>query len=199
MPVVINKNIESGGSLFVWRVDETLKELEESYPELVRSDRCKSFNHDLRRTEWLVARAILTEVGLPISLAYSEHGKPFYKNGPKISLTHSRNYVAVITHPHSEVGIDVQEIVSKVERIKHKYCNAEELKWAKATKQLTLIWSCKEALFKIKEKDVFFKEDITVLAPDPEMDKVNVVYKDSEKYTGRITQLEDYLLVYIIE
>jgi len=28
MPLVINKDIELGGSLFVWRVDETLKELE---------------------------------------------------------------------------------------------------------------------------------------------------------------------------
>ncbi len=187
-----------GAQVGIWHVSESLGELEKSLPEEVKTKKYQRFNHELRKIEWLGARSLLRAMDLPLKIEYTEHGKPHYSKGPKISLTHSRDYVCIITHPSAEVGIDVQEIVEKVARIKNKFCNAEELNWASSIEDYTLIWSAKEALFKIKEKEVLFKEHMTV-KPPVLASEIEVVFKEIENYIGRLEVLENYQLVYMVQ
>ena len=197
MPVLEIKKVEKGATLGLWKIDESLAELVSMLPVLATSKKYERFHHDTRRIEWLVARALMREMEMSWDLEYSEHGKPFYIKGPKISISHSKDYVAIISHPESEVGIDVQEIVSKVERIKNKYCNASELTWAKNIEDYTFIWSAKEALFKVKERNVHFSEDIKVFPPEGAF--VKIEFRDQRIYRGELLSIEGYKGVYVIE
>ena len=166
MPLKELREIKGGAELGIWKLTESVSELESLMSVEVASEKYKGFNHDLRRLEWLGARALMSQMGLKKTLQYTEHGKPFYPAGPKISISHSKDFIAIITHPENEVGIDVQEIVGKVSIIKHKFCNTNELDWATSDKDFTIIWSAKEAVFKVKERNVLFKEHIQVNRPE---------------------------------
>ena len=196
MPIKEIIKTDTGATIGIWQLTETVTQLEKQLPTLAQSKKYSTLNHQLRKLEWLGARALMKELQLGWELQYTENGKPFYSNGPKISLTHSKDYIAIITHHFSEVGIDVQEIVEKVTRIKHKFCNAQELEWAKTTEDFTLIWSAKEAVFKIKEKNVLFKEDILVI---PAADGLNLTFRATQKLKGEVLQLDGYQCVYAVE
>ncbi len=196
MPCLEIYNHYTEATIGLWKVEESVCELESWFPELITGEKYLSFNHNLRKLEWLVARALMKEMGLSWHLSYSEHGKPFYAEGPKISLTHSKDYVAIITHPTNEVGIDVQEIVPKVERIKHKYCNAKELNWARSVEDFTLIWSAKEAMFKVKERNVNFSEDIAVSVVSDQ--KLRIAFRSTEVYSAHLLDLDGYQGVFMV-
>lgn len=197
MPLKELREIKGGAELGIWKLTERVSELESLMSEEVATEKYKGFNHDLRRLEWLGARALMSKMGLKKTLQYTEHGKPFYPLGPKISISHSKDFIAIITHPENEVGIDVQEVVDKVRRIKHKFCNTHELDWATSDEDFTIIWSAKEALFKVKERNVLFKEDIQVSRP--ENGQLHITYKESQAYSGVLLSLKDYEGVYVVE
>lgn len=72
--------------------------------------------------------------------------------------------VAVAVHQELPIGIDIQFITSKVIRIKNKFLNEEELKQCRSdAMELSLYWSCKEALFKVYgKKDAFLKSNFHI-------------------------------------
>lgn len=196
MPLAFIKNTDSDATLGLWRLSESLEELESALQSLTQTQAYSELHHKLRKMEWLGARTLMKAMDLSWDLEYSKHGKPYYSDGPKISLTHSKDYIAIISHPEREVGIDVQEVLEKVARIKHKFCNAEELKWAETVEDFTLIWSAKEAVFKIKEKNVHFKEDILV---HKGKDALDLTFRESQKLIGNTLDLEGYQCVYCVE
>ena len=197
MPLKELREIKGGAELGIWKLTESVSELESLMSDEVISEKYKGFNHDLRRLEWLGARALMSEMSLKKTLQYTEHGKPFYPSGPKISISHSKDFIAIIAHPENEVGIDVQEVVDKVRRIKHKFCNPHELNWATSDEDFTIIWSTKEALFKVKERNVLFKEDIQVSRP--KNGHVHITYKENQVYLGVLLNLKNYEGVYLVE
>ncbi|HCY45247.1 MAG TPA: hypothetical protein DHU89_01095 [Flavobacteriales bacterium] len=197
MPLKELREIKGGAELGIWKLTESVSELESLMSVEVASEKYKGFNHDLRRLEWLGARALMSQMGLKKTLQYTEHGKPFYPAGPKISISHSKDFIAIITHPENEVGIDVQEIVGKVSIIKHKFCNTNELDWATSDKDFTIIWSAKEAVFKVKERNVLFKEHIQVNRP--ENGQLQITFKESQVYSGVLLNLKNYEGVYVVE
>ena len=197
MPLKELREIKGGAELGIWKLTESVSELESLMFVEVASEKYKGFNHDLRRLEWLGARALMSKMGLKKTLQYTEHGKPFYPAGPKISISHSKDFIAIITHPENEVGIDVQKIVGKVSIIKHKFCNTNELDWATSDKDFTIIWSAKEAVFKVKERNVLFKEHIQVNRP--ENGQLQITFKESQVYSGVLLNLKNYEGVYVVE
>ena len=70
------------------------------------------------------------------------------------SISHCGNYAAAIVSSTERVGIDIEIITPRVERIKHKFLHADELSFVhtygreKQIPLLTLLWSVKEAMFK---------------------------------------------------
>ena len=197
MPLKELREIKGGAQLGICILTESVSELENFMPAEVSTEKYKEFNHDLRRLEWLGSRALMSEMGLDGVLQYTEHGKPFYLAGPKISISHSKDFIAIITHPKNEVGVDIQEIVDKVKKIMHKFCNKYELNWAISIEDFTKIWSAKEALFKVKERNVLFKEHIQV--SQPENGQLQITFKESQAYSGVLLNLKNYEGVYVIE
>lgn len=109
--------------------------------------------HQRRKTEWLTSRLLLQKVsGQAIdALQYTSEGKPYFSDGSKTSISHSKQMAAVIWHPNREVGIDIEEIRPQVSKIHHKFLSEAE-KNRVDTQNITLLtalWCAKEALYKL--------------------------------------------------
>ena len=85
-----------------------------------------------------------------VELIYDNNGKPFINNeNVHISVSHSHHLLALIVS-HQNVAIDVELISEKVERVKTKFLNDQELIETEIAdnKILTTYWCAKETLFK---------------------------------------------------
>lgn len=91
--------------------------------------------------------------------------KPHFTNYPlKFSISHSRNYVAVISSETNDVAIDIEVIQDKVLKIKHKFLHPNDFEQGDDLTKLTMIWSSKETIYKhYHTKELYsFKEQIAV-------------------------------------
>lgn len=127
---------------------------------------------DSRKIEWLQIRALLNHVfGQKVILHYTPEGKPFLKDFPgiELSVSHSKTIAAIALSKYFEVGIDVETIHPKMLKIADKFIHPTEQVQMDSLSTvmdklffLTIIWTAKEALFKIIGKDVEFKKDVRV-------------------------------------
>lgn len=159
MSLYIEKKINES-HLAIWQITESEQELfalallnEKSKSEV------RSFRSETRRKEWLTLRIVLRNV-LNVAhyddIVYDDKGKPHLKNGSGyISFSHTKNFAAVFFHPEKSVGIDVETIHPRIEKISRKFLNKDELTFVQNVKRiemLHIIWGCKEVLFKIYGK-----------------------------------------------
>lgn len=112
-----------------------------------------------RKREFLgvrIAMNILTKNN--VIIYYDENQKPFLTNDTfRISISHSRDYIAVIAHPEAGVGIDIECRTEKVLKVYRRFLNEDEqvdFYRENNTNLLEITWSAKEALFKIIGKEV---------------------------------------------
>ncbi|MCB0481884.1 MAG: 4'-phosphopantetheinyl transferase superfamily protein [Flavobacteriales bacterium] len=152
-------------SIYYWfcshSSDALRKEITLSEEEVVMFT---GFTHERRRKEFLAVRVLLKAFSGHEKIYYDTNGRPFLKSGKKISVSHSHG-VVMLGVCNSEIGVDVEKISPKIERIKHKFLNDLEFQWYNSLETLTLIWSVKEAIFKLYSKIVFleFAKDICVI------------------------------------
>ena len=90
-----------------------------------------------------------------IEIAHDENGTPFLKdNTLKISISHSKTKIAVITHSQKNVGIDIEQISQKILRIAERFLSKKELeKIQQSPENYTLAWAAKETAYKIIGKE----------------------------------------------
>ncbi|GAB1415574.1 hypothetical protein MASR2M117_09800 [Paludibacter sp.] len=106
---------------------------------------------DKRRMEFLAARILLNELTGRNVLVEYRNDKPFLKdNSLFISITHSKDYVAVITHHSFQTGIDLEIRNTRVSNIIGRFLNIREQKlFCLENSKIEIAWSAKEALYKI--------------------------------------------------
>ena len=135
------------------------------------------------------------------------HGKPYLVNLPyHISLSHSFDYAAVMISRSRPVGIDIEQIKEKVERIAEKFLSPRELGFItqdnNRIQQLYVCWCAKEAIYKCYgQKEVSFQDNITLEpfafeghgALGAGLDKGPV----SLDYVVEYMQYEDYMIGYV--
>lgn len=114
----------------------------------------------------------------PIHLTYSTNNCPQLLNLPfSLSISHSKDVVAVIISRSNPVGIDVEYIHPKVQRVADKFMSDDEMKDMPENKKdefLILHWSAKETLFKYYgEGELSFKEQLGLM-DTPQSDKGKV-------------------------
>lgn len=162
----------------LWKMDEPSEVL---YDKIILSDsdrvRFSTFGSERRKREFLAVRNILPQLtGQNAEIEYDEHGKPFLKKCEKfISISHSQDFAAVILSDEN-MGIDVESVSRKIERIAARFLSVEELTWINnlADSHLTKIiaWCAKEAIYKMMgQTDVEFREQIAIQPFVPEKDK----------------------------
>lgn len=161
MSLYSRENIANGTTLGIWKKEEQLDLLESVF--LLNSDEEIEYlkiSNEPRKKEWLSTRILLTELlGLRSQIFYNEYRKPYLKNhNSNITISHSKNFIAIIVSATYIPGIDIEHISERVAKVKHKFLIGDELEWCKNLDQLTACWSAKEAIFKIYEKNLDFHD-----------------------------------------
>ena len=152
---VISNQATQNCTIAIWRITETLEEL----LQLSNKISTANFNTEKRKKEWIASRLLLNEINPNYSISYNAFGAPELSNGSFISISHSKGLVAIIISKE-QVGIDIEEISEKALRVSSKFVSTNNLKDLTAEKA-TLIWCCKEAVFKWHQKgEVDFIADI---------------------------------------
>lgn len=173
MPLVYQQNINATTKLGVWHIAET----EDFFLEKVPLQR--SITHPHKRLQHLAGRYLLRELfeDFPYELIrIADTRKPFLENEAyHFSISHSGDYAAVIASSNCRVGVDVELVSPKVEKVKHKFLSHHEQGILAgiplfpysifSEKLLTAAWSIKESLYKWKAgKEVDFKAHLLLEA-----------------------------------
>jgi len=154
---IIKRYTENNCQIAIWDTQETLDEL----LKLSKPFDLIKFKTKKRKKEFLASRLLLEQLKPKAIVAYNEFGAPELSNGDCISISHSRNLVAVIICT-KKVGIDIEQISEKLLRLSSKFVSEKNLKNLSKEKA-TLIWCCKEAVFKWHQKGgVDFINDIII-------------------------------------
>jgi len=152
MPIELRQTIEKG-EFAVWQVTETVDELLEILKQHKIFADVPFFRNPARLAEWLAVRVLFAELGVRQRIVYNEFGKPHLEGeGKYVSISHSRDYVAVIVHSQYKVGIDIEISGERIHRVSHKFINDFEKQWINKdfeTQQLYIIWGAKECAYKI--------------------------------------------------
>lgn len=127
--------------------------------DLCRIDNCKA---PKRRIELLSVRALLKAVGINQTIHYND-SKPYLDNG-YISISHSPDIAAIIYSPDNPVGIDIEKISPRIQRIATRAFSDDEIAAANGDlEKLTILWNCKECVFKLADDEgIDFREMISI-------------------------------------
>lgn len=126
--------------------------------------RFQGFISDKRKREFYFTRVLLRSFNIDLEVHYRPTGKPIINEG-HISISHSRNTVIIGYSKDHVVGVDIEYFNPKIHRIKYKFLADIEIERFDIENEqvLTLIWSIKEAVYKMEDiPGLLFKEHILV-------------------------------------
>ncbi len=158
MPIVFEKK-EKEYSIGIWHSTEAFSELLQN-SSLNESDLQKwtSIQSEKRKREWLTVRVLLKTLFqkevLPM-LSYDTFGKPYLNNGMGISISHTREFIAIIITSKASAGIDIETLRERITVLSAKFTNEEEQKFIpefQRIEYLHVLWGGKEVLFKLYGK-----------------------------------------------
>lgn len=212
MPVTFHQNINSDTAIGLWKITESPAELEAQLQLKAHEiNILKNLGKDKRNLQWLATRVLLRKMlntNQYIDCQLDENGKPFLVNHPHhISLSHSYGYAAVMVSKTRKVGIDVEIIKSKIERVQNKFLADDELAFISAEhkiEHLYVCWCAKEALYKLNgKKETSFKDHIKLnnFAYADEGTLRAKIEKNNrlKSYVVNFKKFEDYMLGYVCE
>ncbi len=168
MPLFYQQDINLATRLGVWKIEEEAG----FFLRVVPLQR--EIAHPHKRLQHLAGRYLLPFLFADFpyeEILIADTRKPFLRGEQyHFSISHCGDYAAAIVSRTDRVGIDIEIITPRVERIKHKFLHPVELDFvhsyppAQQVMLLTLLWSCKEAMYKWWGRgDVDFSEVMRVL------------------------------------
>jgi len=126
MPIIYQHNINERTKLAVWHITEP-----ESF-FLQRVPLKKEVSHPHKRLQHLAGRYLLPDLfpGFPLdAIRVADTRRPFLDNEQyHFSISHCGNFAAAIVSTAQRVGVDIEEITPRIEKVQHKFVSAEE--WA---------------------------------------------------------------------
>ncbi len=155
MPILLHEQLQPAGEMGIWDIQEEEAwfrgRLRLAAAERSQLDRIKGRK---RRLEWLAARQLVHRMsGRRHRGAFikDEYGKPHLAGSDwHIAISHSHELAAAIAAPRS-VGIDIQFIVAKIDRLTARFMRPEEqasLQSESRLAHLHVYWGAKESLYK---------------------------------------------------
>lgn len=193
-------------TVYIWKITESELWLRTGLDLSENSkNRLLTMNSELHRRGFLSIRHLLRAAGYTDqNLFYSEDGKPYLDDGMYISITHSYEFTAIIVS-EKPVGIDIEKLRDKIQRIAPKFIGYEEEFVAHLKEPiapLTVIWGAKESMYKLYgTKGLGFKANCYVESFDINMQHTiaRLVYQnDNLKFDVYFHQLENFMMAYIL-
>ncbi|MEI7724511.1 MAG: 4'-phosphopantetheinyl transferase superfamily protein [Bacteroidota bacterium] len=193
----------------IWIITETAEELLANI-NLSSSETIlyETFRHELRKKQWLAYRALLKHLLAPLTtnMSYDANGKPFLDSGSHhISVSHAGDFAAAVFSKKAAVGIDIEKMKDRVEKVKDRFLQKRELETLtpeSRLEQLYVFWGGKEALYKLQGKPgVDFRNDIYI-HPFDYLCNTNfrcnasiTINQDQHEYSLFYQKIDDYMLV----
>ena len=193
MPIFFQQDIDANTRLAVWKIEER----EDFFLQHVPLQR--TITHPHKRLQHLAGRYLLKYLfpSFPLQLIQiADTRKPFLEDEAfHFSISHCGDFAGVLVSSTGRVGMDLELVTEKIERISHKFLTTEEKQFLSLQEfhsnvsALTLAWSCKEAVFKWYSKGgVDFRDhmqfkSMTGLQED-HFDSVMVFKKEEDLYLG---------------
>jgi 4'-phosphopantetheinyl transferase EntD len=172
MPLFYQHNINDFTKLAVWHIVEDEKFFLEKVP--LKRD----VSHAQKRLQHLAGRYLLKELfsDFPLEeILIADTRKPYLEGEQyHFSISHFGHYAAAIVSSTRRVGVDVEKASPTIEKIRNKFLSETESviafdgieKSGHRLRQLTLLWSAKESIFKwYSLGQVNFKEHICWTKP----------------------------------
>lgn len=204
MPLAKTIIVDENTKVFVWKITETLQELQTVFLSEKSIERIGNMKSEMHQKGFLSVRHLLKTAGYSDDdLFYSENGKPNLKDGQHISISHSFIYATIIIS-NKCVGIDIEKNRDKIKRISHKFVGTEStfLTEKNIIEQLTVLWGAKESLYKIHPKGgLLFKEHLPIDPFDISDKKTTGWIKKepwNKQYTIKFDFIDGFTLAYAI-
>jgi phosphopantetheinyl transferase len=210
MAIAYKKQIDNNTEFALWKIEEKADDL---YNQLQLNDDEKAYveklSHGKRHLHWLGTRVLLRKMldtDEYIDCRVDEHGKPYLVDLPyHISLSHSFDYAAVMISKTTPVGIDVEQVKQKVERIAHKFMQPAEMAFINPLHKvphLYVCWCAKEAIYKCYgQKEVSFADNILLepfnFVPEGNVNAHLIKGPVAKDYQVGYLQYEDYMVGYV--
>jgi len=211
MGLLINREIEDGCRIGLWEITEDYETLfGMTYLNDEDIHRLNSFRNLNRKIESLSVRALLQQMTRPDAriIYHKQSHKPFLDDGSyNISISHSHKYTSIILGKNKLVGVDLEFMSHRIERVAHKFINKLDIITPNpqiSRAHLYVHWCAKETLYKICDKvDLNFLEDLTIkpFEVDTEGYITGIVHNDfrHEEYRMHYQLMNNYVWVYCIK
>lgn len=206
MPLFFNKILSEEIHYMVWELTESMEELTILVqPNASDLETLSQISSDPKKVEYLAGKNAIMQMCLLENIPFrgifkDEHGKPFLlDHSIEISLTHTINYIGVAFSRKGPIGMDIEKPRQQIFKVLNRLCIASEVDWvANDLERATILWSAKEALYKLYGKrKVDFKENLLVLERNNELiGKIKITDYEAEHQIF-IEKLGEYLLILV--
>lgn len=173
MPLCSFTKISKYGAHLLWHIDEPEEVLlRDSKLSTLTQIAYKEIMHPRKRREWLAARLALKKLLAQLGHEYTElqkdaWGRPYLaSSGLHLSIAHCYPFAFAAVDQQHAIGIDIQLPCKKLQNVKEKFLNDEEVKDSgNDPAKLCIYWCAKEAVYKAHGgKGVSLKHGISVSA-----------------------------------
>ncbi len=216
MPIFFQHQINETTRLGIWKIEET----EEFFLSNVPLQ--KEVTHPHKRLQHLAGRFLLQFLfpDFPYELIrIADTRKPYLPDEQyHFSISHCGDYAAAIVSSNQRVGIDIEIPSPKVEKIKGKFLNEEEFKifniqysifntqpsnsrlTTHDSRLTTLLWSCKESVFKwYGDGNVDFRQHIQLKKIHENDETINCFFtKANQQLITHYRQFDHLVLAWIV-
>ena len=212
MALYLRKKLDNKAEIAVWQITESEEELLglTSVPK-DELEEIQLFRNESHRKQKLAVRALLNEMfEEKMYLNHHDNGKPYLENcATNISITHTENYVAIITHEEEEVGIDIESLERDFSAVEKKALSEDEIddledNSSNKNEQLAIYWCAKEAIYKrMSQNRVIYAEQIEVEKFRPKGEgelEATFIHKDEheEEFDLEYMMFDRHVLVWLV-
>ena len=182
---------ERNQSLGIWEISESVNELK----ALTKGVELGQIKSQKRKLEILAVRALLEKMCGNVKLDYNEYGAPILDNNKNISISHSKQLVAIIVS-ELKSAIDTEIISKRILKIKDKFISTHD-NFNDSQENLTIAWSTKECIFKWHQKgNLNFKNDISIKSIDHSTKTIEVSF-EKNLFILNFLKINNHILVYV--
>tara|TARA_Y100000385_G_scaffold275174_1_gene319222 strand:+ start:3820 stop:4458 length:639 start_codon:yes stop_codon:yes gene_type:complete len=131
--------------------------------------RMLSFGHEGRRREFVATRVLRHYLFGLKHIDYDEVGAPYIRGEGYLSISHSKGLVGIALNSDYKLGLDLETPRENILDIYPKFLSEQEGSiFDLASKpEITKVWSCKEALYKLAgRKKIIFKTELLLNKDD---------------------------------
>lgn len=193
MPLLYIRQIASNVVLGLWRMDENPNDFSSIQEKLGIECRSRKRRQEIVCVH-LLLQALFHDNNLHIF--HNEQGKPFLANLYKLSISHTKDYCAIIVSKTREVAVDIEYMSERIMKIRSKFLFHGEV--ATAPLPALLYWCAKETVYKYYSEKALQYDEIFI-HPFILREKGTItaeLYQEKKSLSIYYERTNDYILTY---